>query len=613
MSRTRSRGPPFPPTIDVLFSFVRPQDKLKALYDEDGDFLFRGLAVTGLETWGEGDSEKAVYLVKLPHEAKHSLFHVYCKDLAAGHAAAAVSDDESEEEAAYAGSDEEDEPEEGEDAVTSQPAMAAAPVAPVAQQAAAAAAAAPPAPKLTWEDISIADGDFPLYEPVLQFPQGEESLELFTPVEYFLQFFPVKFMVNVVIPATNVTGSSLPEGSWTKGLSLTEFFNWIGVWLYITAFDFSERRDFWSTDPVDLEHPLPRLNGIMSCTRFEAIISALTLNNAPPNPNDRFHSVRPLIAAWNEHTTNHFRPGSFLCIDESMAPWTVRRTCPGWMINPKKPTPKGNEYHTMADCATSIMLFMELVEGRHHPKNKPVEFEEHGATPGLVMRACKATQISGSKRHIVLDSGFAVVDALTSLTKLKLYGTICIKKKRYWPKGIPGDDIVSDFAAKPMFLCQAVSLTGKDASPFRVFAMREPTHTTTLMSTRATSAATTKEGVRKQEKGDDGKKLPKVLYHRFKLPEVLATYFKCRHAVDDNNHTRQATCDIERRWRTKDWTHRQFAFVLGVSAANAYRAHQYFSNQKMTYTQFRIALGAALMKYDMGDRRKRPAESTEVK
>jgi hypothetical protein len=40
---------------------------------------------------------------------------------------------------------------------------------------------------------------------------------------------------------------------------------------------------------------------------------------------------------------------------------------------------------------------------------------------------------------MVLDSGFCVLKALIELQKVGVYGAVLIKKRKYWPAGVPGN------------------------------------------------------------------------------------------------------------------------------------------------------------------------------
>ena len=54
----------------------------------------------------------------------------------------------------------------------------------------------------------------------------------------------------------------------------------------------------------------------------------------------------------------------------------------------------------------------------------------------------------GSGRVFVFDSGFCVLQAIVELQKKGLFAAALIKKRRYWPKYIPGNSILAHFTEK---------------------------------------------------------------------------------------------------------------------------------------------------------------------
>eukprot|EP00957_Ditylum_brightwellii_P164427 12518424-Ditylum_brightwellii.AAC.1 len=83
---------------------------------------------------------------------------------------------------------------------------------------------------------------------------------------------------------------------------------------------------------------------------------------------DKFHSVRELICAFNEHMCHDFIPGWVSCGDKSMLVWINKWTCPGWIFCPRKPHPYGNKYHSIYDRTSGIMYFVEMVYKKDRPQ-----------------------------------------------------------------------------------------------------------------------------------------------------------------------------------------------------------------------------------------------------
>jgi hypothetical protein len=145
--------------------------------------------------------------------------------------------------------------------------------------------------------------------------------------------------------------------------------------------------------------------------------------------------------AFNDHMKKCFSAAWAVCLDESMVKW-LNEFSPGWMAVGRKPSPFGNEYHTMACAVLHVIFWIEIVEGKDRPPQLGplLHVEAHGKLCGLVLRA--AESIKGSNRVIGMDSGFGVLATLPELRKRGLHGTVVLKKKKFWAKGLPGDDIL---------------------------------------------------------------------------------------------------------------------------------------------------------------------------
>ncbi len=116
-------------------------------------------------------------------------------------------------------------------------------------------------------------------------------------------------------------------------------------------------------------------------------------------------------------------------------------TFPGWIFCLKKPHPFGNEYHTACCDKSGIMFSIELVERKDHPwELGPQEFSKHGRTSGLL---CMLKSYFGTGKCIVLDTGFCVLKSLVELRMKGLFACALIKKCRFLPMDVPGNEIDS--------------------------------------------------------------------------------------------------------------------------------------------------------------------------
>jgi hypothetical protein len=417
------------------------------------------------------------------------------------------------------------------------------------------------------------------------------ALEGTTMLTMFLLFFPRKFMEDVVIVETNkrIAGKQVTFG---------EFLQFLGLWLYMSTLSGFRRSDYWSSKPISMRMGAPyRFNEFMALKRFEAILIALAYTDeTPPLYQDRFWEVRQIITAWNKNMSDIFTSSWVSCLDESMSPWNNRWTCPGWMFVPRKPHPFGNEYHSICCAETMIMYAIEIVEGKDAPPQRPRDPNEKlGKTVGLLLRLCKSIYSRGFV--VILDSGFCVLRGIVELRKKGVFAAAVIKKRKYWPKHVPGDAIDSLMESAEVGDCN--SLAGVlEGVPYDLFAMKDSGYTMKIMSTYGSLLV--KDGQKdsiRNYKNAEGVNVTK----KFKYTEPFANHFLYRHCVDDHNNLRHSGISIEQTWKTHRWVNRVFAFLLAISEVNAFLAFRFFiwdSEDKMELLQFRRQLALALINND---------------
>ena len=333
----------------------------------------------------------------------------------------------------------------------------------------------------------------------------------------------------------------------------------------------------------------PPVANVMTRRRFRAISQHLRLTSAPRPPyKDPFFEVRLLQSLWNEHMLEVFTPCATVCLDESMVAHNNEKV-PGFMVVKRKPTPLGNEYHTICCGDTAIMFKMELVEGKKTPSQVPVEFGDLSPTTGLVLRMTKPLFSSG--RVVIMDSAFCVLDAVKGLADRGLFTATVAKKRAYWPRGVCGTDLVAHMKDKPVGELHTRQGNYK-GMPFLLFCVNHRLYTFVLVSTYGSSVLLDK----------DHKVLsPDGAVMKFKRNEPISDYYRVRHAVDDHNHYRQGQrVDIERSWGSKFWPVRQLAFMVTTSLVNAHLAYKYFvcsphGKAPSTFDKFKKKVAVELM------------------
>ena len=195
----------------------------------------------------------------------------------------------------------------------------------------------------------------------------------------------------------------------------------------------------------------------------------------------------------------------------------------------------------------------------------------------------------GTGKCVVLDSGFCVLEGLVELKKLGVFAAAVIKKRRYYPKFIKGDDINGHFKDVDVGTADSISGTLRGIS-FNVMGLKEPPYVMMMMTTYGTlerSGRMTERSI-----GPIGNRT-KV---KFKYPEVFGNHFKYRHMVDDHNNRRHSPISFEESWATKNWTHRVFSFIIAITEVNTNLAMKtYYGASNTCQITFRKELSRELI------------------
>jgi Transposase IS4 len=408
-----------------------------------------------------------------------------------------------------------------------------------------------------------------------------------TDLSLFQLLFPMEYVESVIIAETS---KKLKQGPLTKN----EFFVWIGLWFYMGCHMGFRRRDWWAQTEPNINHGAPfRFNEYMSRNRFEDILQNLVYTNRTPPAGyvDRFFQMRQMEEAWNKNMADQFDPSWINCLDESMMEWLNQFTCPGFMCVGRKPHPFGNERHTICCALSTIMWHAEIVEGKDRSSQMgQKEFNDLGGpTVGLMVRMTKP--IHYTSKVVVMDSGFCVAKGIIEMEKKGIYGQALIKKRRYWPKFIPGDKIDQKFQDKEVGETGVGEVKVDTGEALKVFCFKEPDYVMKIMASFGTLEEN-KEHPTSRVYKKDGQTVTK----KFNYIEPMSNHFKYRHQIDDHNNRRHSPISIEKIWATKFWPDRNFAWFLAVTEVNTNLARGYFGGgETLSQLDFRKKLALEMM------------------
>lgn len=174
---------------------------------------------------------------------------------------------------------------------------------------------------------------------------------------------------------------------------------------------------------------------------------------------------------------------------------------------------------------------------------------------------CEMTEpIFGTGKIVSIDSGFCVTAGILHLHDLGVYGQAMIKKRKYWPQGVPGDQIDRYFEGKALGSCKSLK-QDMDEIPFYVHCCKDTKYVTKMMSTHGL-LTTVPDHITYRQKPDGG-------WESFNYPEFLSNHNHSKHWVDDVNNRRHDPIGLEQVWHTKWWPTCQFTFICSVAESNA--------------------------------------------
>ena len=146
-----------------------------------------------------------------------------------------------------------------------------------------------------------------------------------------------------------------------------------------------------------------------------------------------------------------------------------------------KPHPFGKERHTICFGFTSIPWREKIVEGEYFPSQRGAkQHHELGNTVGLMLRMCKP--IFGSGKSVIFGSVFFVAKGVVEFETRGVYEGAFIKKRRYWPNNVPGNDIDKKFEGKEVGEADCLETNTDKCKVFNIHHMKELDYVMELMA-----------------------------------------------------------------------------------------------------------------------------------
>ena len=104
---------------------------------------------------------------------------------------------------------------------------------------------------------------------------------------------------------------------------------------------------------------------------------------------------------------------------------------------------------------------------------------------------------------------------------------------------------------------------------------KEEIYMLALADSLHTSLMISNWGTKRREGSDKIRRVGSELV-KFKYGEIQRWYYFGRHAVYDNNNNRQGCLSFEEVFTPKDWSMRQFGFIIALVQTNSFLAYNHF-------------------------------------
>jgi hypothetical protein len=208
------------------------------------------------------------------------------------------------------------------------------------------------------------------------------------------------------------------------------------------------------------------------------------------------------------------------------------------------------------------------VEGKDWPRKPdrtfsfPSKWEQKGFSNTVELLLDTTEPIHHTGKVVMGNSSFCVALGVAALHQQGVHGQFLIKKRRSWPKHVPGDFINQYMMAKP-FGTTETFVQELGGLHFFVHCTCDADYVTKIMSTH---------GVLEEIQDHPTWRLLTGNGRRLSTQNPFSRHNRAKHWVDDVNNHQHDLIGLEEMWWTKWWPNQQFTFLLLVVEVNCVQA-----------------------------------------
>lgn len=297
--------------------------------------------------------------------------------------------------------------------------------------------------------------------------------------------------------------------------------------------------------------------------------------------------MRPLIDAFNENRVKGVIPGRHMVVDELMSSWRGAEAAYSTTGMPhvskikRKPEGVGAEIKAAADGSTSIIMRLDIMEGKQRQAMKEYSDLLLEGT-AITLRVMKPWFSTG--RIVHADSAFSSVYGLLQCRThgLHFMGLVKTATKEFPINYLKKQaDNYGHNAPKPrgghIALVSDEAPDGTKHDPIWALGWYDVKAKFLVSSCGTTLPGNPSIRPRTRVAVENGDFVTVSYDKHVQRPKMVEDFFRAFSNIDVHDHYRQGSLEMERQWVTRNWTHRIFTTVLGVCIVDAYLAYKHES------------------------------------
>jgi hypothetical protein len=406
--------------------------------------------------------------------------------------------------------------------------------------------------------------------------EGCNSDETISRLDVFLQMFPVRQLNDMML----FTNQQLRKKNY-RDTTKTEILKFLGVLILCTRYEWNNRSDLWAetaNSKYEMAPQLGKKTGLKR-RRFDELWSTMRWSAQPEEKPEmlsletyRWMLCDGFIRNFNNLRATNFVPSERICVDESFSRWYgaggnwINAGLPMYVSMDRKPE-DGCEIQDAACGRTGVMIRLKLVKSSredHHDDEEVDGTLNHGTK--ILLKLVQPW--FNTDRVICADSYFASVQTAKELLRvgLKFIGVVKTATREYPTTLLQGKEM-----GERGDRYGVLSKDDNDNFAYLAFVWLDRDRRYFIATTSSLQEGQPQIRDRWRQLVNDLTTPPEKVEIVVTQPVASEIYYDCCAKIDNHNRDRQATLQMERKFKTHDWSMRVNMSIFAICVVDAWR------------------------------------------